>query len=239
MRTIETFCLTLVLLAGCTGDETIRLPDDDSAAPDTDIPGDTSDTGDTGVPQNAACPTFAPLDRDGAWWTYDVGGQAMTFTATGATVWNDLTVYGQHLDMSEYGVEMMIWYTCEVDGLHQAGIDVEMSGDVVSMFFDPQPLLMPADPHVGDTWSTDYTIYEESGGASHLAAYAGEGVADTFRGRIDAVETLELESGMFESWVLDFEQQGTPDRMWWSEGIGYVRQGIVPENMDLVQYGPM
>jgi hypothetical protein len=235
--------LALSLLAGCTGGACLPTEDTDVPAdPDTDTDtgdtdtGDTGDTGDTENPEPVACPSFAPFDRDGAWWTYDAQGYAMTFTATGATEWHDLTVYGQVLDMSEYGVTVTVWYTCEADGLHQAGTDVLMQGQATSTFYEPQPLLMPAEPQVGDTWSVDYTVYEEDGG-SYLA-YAG-GTPETFHGTISATETLELESGTFDTWVLDLEQQGGVDRMWWADGVGFVRQGIAPDVVDLLDYGPM
>lgn len=245
MRTIATFALPFVLLfalaplAGCPaepeGDDTADTAatddtaDADTGDSDTGEPTDTADTADTGEPAEAApCPGFAPFDVGGAWWTYDAQGVPMTFTATGATTWNGLTAYGQVLDFSDWGMTMTVWYTCEADGVHQAGMDVVMSGETTTVFLDPQPLLMPAEPQDGFTWTAEYVAYEETSGGGGTF-FAQEGTPGSFRGTIAGVETVELDAGTFETWVLEFEQDGETDRMWWADGVGWVLQGVDPE----------
>jgi hypothetical protein len=38
--------------------------------------------------------------------------------------------------------------------------------------------------------------------------------------------------------VLETEQQGVADRVWWAGNVGYVRQGVEPQVVELVEYGP-
>jgi hypothetical protein len=83
-------------------------------------------------------------------------------------------------------------------------------------------------------------VYETNGdGGSYVAAAAEEGTPDSFHGTISATETLTLDVGTFDTWLLEYEEGDSTMRMWWADGVGWVRQGDdETAYADLVDYGP-
>ena len=187
---------------------------------------------------STACSTWFPVDQVGANWEYaysSVVDGSYTNVAVGEELFEGLPAWRVDsdarytLDGETVTQEISTWYRCTDEGVHYAGfeIDTTLGGESnwTLTIYDTQPLVVPVEMAVGDTWTTRFlgtrtSSYDEAESIDMTTTYS-----------VTGAERITVEAGTFDTLAVAEDMGDTPGEVGidanYAAGVGLIQSELV------------